>query len=415
MKEYLLNLWEKIKKSSVKCKILLSLLIVLYIGIICVSAIQLDVDATTPGSITNVSHVINIESENKTGNIYTVSVFTKSKVSVMQYLLMSLDKNTEIELGQSITYDIFTINEEYVSNVAYKNQSIQDSIIVAYKTAIEEGHDVVLDYKYQGQNLLNIPQNLYKTGSEDIKNNDIITGYNDNKFTSEDDYFNALEDIFSNISYNDQSIKQLKDNNKFVFRDEQGNKIDENIKLVLDIYNFLKDNETTIKLSIIREKEEKTINASLKMMFYLYTGFIIKNDKIYTSGVNNYTSYLINYDKCSPKIKLNEATAVGPSGGLLQTLAVYNAITKDDVTKGLKILGTGGINLKGEATTIGGEQQKVITADLYTADIFFIPEENYESAKLKYDTIKEPSYKLVSVKTFKDVLNYLNNMEGTNE
>ena len=96
MKEYLLNLWEKIKKSSVKCKILLSLLIVLYIGIICVSTIQLDVDATTPGSITNVSHVINIESENKTGNIYTVSVFTKSKVSVMQYLLMSLDKNTEI-------------------------------------------------------------------------------------------------------------------------------------------------------------------------------------------------------------------------------------------------------------------------------------------------------------------------------
>ena len=79
------------------------------------------------------------------------------------------------------------------------------------------------------------------------------------------------------------------------------------------------------------------------------------------------------------------------------------------------LLGTGGINLKGEATTIGGEQQKVITADLYTADIFFIPEENYESAKLKYDTIKEPSYKLVSVKTFKDVLNYLNNMEGTNE
>ena len=278
MKEFLLNLWEKIKKSSVKCKILLSLLVVLYIGIICVSVIQLDVDATTPGSITNVSHVINIESENKTGNIYTVSVFTKSKVSVMQYLLMSLDKNTEIELGQSITYDIFTINEEYISNVAYKNQSIQDSIIVAYKTAIEEGHDVVLDYKYQGQNLLNIPQNLYKTGSEDIKNNDIITGYNDNKFTSEDDYFNALEDIFSNISYNDQSIKQLKDNNKFVFRDEQGNKIDENIKLVLDIYNFLKDNETTIKLSIIREKEEKTINASLKMMFYLYTGFIIKND-----------------------------------------------------------------------------------------------------------------------------------------
>lgn len=414
MKEYLLNLWGKIKKSSVKCKILLSLLVVLYIGIICVSVIQLDVDATTPGSITNVSYVIDIESENKTGNIYTVSVFTKSKVSIMQYWLMSLDKNTEIELGQSITYDIFTTNEEHLSNVAYKNQSIQDSIIVAYTTAIEEGHDVVLDYKYQGQNLLNIPQNLYKTGSEDIKNNDVIIGYNDNKFESEEDYFKALEEIFSNVNYLDTNIKALKENNKFKLLDENGNRIDENIKLVFDIYNFLSSKETKVKLSIIRDKEEKTINASLKMMFYLYTGFIIKNDKIYTLGVNNYTAYTINYDKCSPKINLKEATTVGPSGGLLQTLAVYNAITKEDITKGLKILGTGGINLKGETTAIGGEQQKVITANLYSADIFFVPAENYESAKEKYDTIEEPTYKLVSVQTFKDVLDYLKNMEGTN-
>ena len=220
MKEFLLNLWGKIKKSTIKVKILLTLLIVLYIGIITVSVIQLEVDATTPGSITNVSNVISIESENKTGNIYTVSVFSKYKVSVMQYFLMKLDKNIDIELGQSITYDIFTNNEDYQSNVGYKNQSIQDSIIVAYTKAKEDGYNVTLDYSYKGQNLINIPQNLYKTGSENFKNNDIVTGYNDILFTSKEDYYKALDDIFSNVLINDNSIKNLKYNNKFQLKDE---------------------------------------------------------------------------------------------------------------------------------------------------------------------------------------------------
>ena len=414
MKEFLLNLWGKIKKSTIKVKILLSLLIVLYIGIITVSVIQLEVDATTPGSITNVSNVISIESENKTGNIYTVSVFSKYKVSVMQYFLMKLDKNIDIELGQSITYDIFTNNEDYQSNVGYKNQSIQDSIIVAYTKAKEDGYNVTLDYSYKGQNLINIPQNLYKTGSENFKNNDIVTGYNDILFTSKEDYYKALDDIFSNVLINDNSIKNLKYNNKFQLKDENGNRIDENIKLIFDIYKLLSTNETTYSFNLVREKEDKKVNANLKMLFYLYSGFIIKEEKIYTINENCFEAYTINYDKCSPKIDINKTTTVGPSGGLLQTLAVYNSITTDDVTKGKKIMGTGGIALDGSATIIGGEKQKIITANLYMADVFFIPEENYNDAKKQYDLLKEVSYELVCVKTFDDVLNYLKNMEVNN-
>lgn len=414
MKEFLLNLWEKIKKSTVKVKILLSLLIVLYIGIVTISLVQLEVDATTPGSITNVSNVINIESENKTGNIYTVSVFSKSKVSVMQYLLMKLDKNTDIELGQSITYSVLTQNEDYQTNVGFKYQSIQDSIIVAYTKAKEEGFNVSLDYSYKGQNLINIPQNLYKTGSEDFKNNDIVTGYNDVMFTSNKDYINTLDEIFSGIEINGSSIKELKYEGKFNFFDENGNKIEDNIKLVFNIYELVSKEENTYSFNIFREKEDKKVTASLKMLFYLYSGYILKDDKLYSSKVNNFDYYTINYDKCSPKIDISKTTTVGPSGGLLQTLAVYNAITTDDVTKGKKIMGTGGISLDGTVSSIGGEKQKVITANLYTADIFFIPEENYQTAKQQYDLMKEVSYELVSVKTFNDVLNYLKNMEVKN-
>ena len=414
MKQYLLNLWEKVKKSTIKVKILLSVLIVMYIGIITVSLIKIDVDSTSPGSITSVSNVISIETENKTGNIYTVSVYSFNRVSLMQYALMKLNKNIDIEVGQSLTYDIFTNNEDHLSGVAMKQQSIQDSIIVAYTKAKENGYDVELDYSYKGQNLFNIPQNLYKTGSENFKNNDIVTGYNDTMFTSEDDYNKALDEVFSNVMINDVSVKELKQNNRFNFYDENGKRIEENINLVFEIYFLVENDERTFTFNVIREKEEKKVTANLKMLFYLYSGCILKDKTLYNSRDNNYDYYEINYDKCNPKIDINKTTTTGPSGGLLQTLAVYNAITSDDVTKGLKIMGTGGITLTGEATGIGGTRQKIITADLYTANVFFIPEVNYEEAKTQYDLMDTVSFDLVAVKTFDDVLTYLKNMEVNN-
>ena len=236
MKEYLLNVWRKIKQGTIKLKIFLSLLLVLYIGIITVSFIKIDVDATCPGSINNVSKVISIESENKTNNVYTVSVYSRYRVTLFQYAIMKMDKNVEISVGQNIVYDIFTEKEDYATDVAYKNQSIQDSIIIAYTTAISQGYNVVLDYSYSGQTLYNIPQNLYKTGSEDFKNGDIVTGFNGVAFSSKEDYVNSLNQIFDEIKVNDVSIKELKESNKLNFRDEAGNRNEDNIKLAFDIF-----------------------------------------------------------------------------------------------------------------------------------------------------------------------------------
>lgn len=416
MQEYLYNLWNKFKNTTLFKKIILIILIIIYLLTICGCLIKIDVDLTTPGVVTNVSNVIDIESDYQTGNIYTVSIYSKNKVSLFHYLISTLDSNSEIIKGKSITYDIFTEKEEYVTNVGYKEQSIQDSIIIAYQTAIKNNYDVSLDYNYKGQQLLNIPQNLFKTGAEDFKNGDIISGFNDVLFLKEEDYYTSLDDVFSTVKYNNElSIRELKDANRFEARDKDGNKIEENINLIYDIYEQLKNNKQTFKFNVIRDKKEIEINASLKMLFYLYSNYIINSEnKLYSLNTNNFTKYEINYDNCNPKININKSTSVGPSGGLLQTLAVYNSITFEDITKGLRIMGTGGIDLDGNATSIGGEQQKVITANFYGANVFFIPEENYESAKSKYDTI-DPIFELVSVKTFDDVLQYLNNKEVNNE
>ena len=417
MKEYLLNFWKKFKEGTIKFKVLICSLLILYVGIVSICLIQFEVDSTLPGTVTNVSDVISIDTENKKGEIYTVSVYSHSKMSVLQYLLVKLDKNSEVTKGKSIILEIFTENEEYASNVGYKNQSIQDSLIVAYNEAKNNGYDVTIDYSYNGQALINIPQNLYKTGAEDFKNSDIIIGYENNKFTSETEYYNALDLIFNATMYEGKTLKEYKDNGNFSFYDNNGETIMTNVNLVASIISYLEKMESNFSFTVLRNDEEKVITPSLKMLFYLYSNIVAKptDDKVtlYTIGENNYTSYNIKYENCNPKINISKSDSVGPSGGLMQTLAVYNAITDDDITKGLFITGTGGINLNGEATIIGSEQQKVITSHLYGADLFFVPKANYESTKEKYDSL-QTNLKIVSVETFKDVINYLNNMEVNN-
>ena len=416
MKEYLLMIWNRFKKCSVLIKSLFILLILLYISIIVICVYPVKVDSTLPGTVNNVSNVIDINTENDTGSIYTVSIYSENKMSLLSYWLVSLDKNSDISLGESISLSIFTENEEYLSNVGYKKQSIQDSLIIAYTYAYNQGYDVSLKHTYSGEYLIHIPQNLYKTGAEDFKNSDIIIGYNDTKFINSDDYYNSLNNIFTNIIYEGKSVKQYKEEGKFEFYDENNIIIHENINLVFNLIDYMNSlTNTTYKFNVLRDNKEISITPSMKMLFYIYSHFLLKEDIIYSVNQVNFSYFNINYSESNPKINISSSTSVGPSGGLMQTLAVYNAITKDDITKGLSIMGTGGIDLNGNATSIGGEQQKIVTANLYEADLFFIPEENYESAKEMYDTIANPTYDLISVSNFNDVLYYLNKLEVSNE
>lgn len=100
----------------------------------------------------------------------------------------------------------------------------------------------------------------------------------------------------------------------------------------------------------------------------------------------------------------------GPSGGLMMTLMVYNAITNQDLTHGKQVVGTGTISLDGSVGEIGGVKYKVIGAVKEGAEIFLVPEGNYDEAvKVK----KEKGYdiEIVKVKTFADAINYLENLE----
>ncbi len=102
----------------------------------------------------------------------------------------------------------------------------------------------------------------------------------------------------------------------------------------------------------------------------------------------------------------------GPSGGVMQTLYIYNALSDTDLTAGLKIAGTGGIRLDGSISSMGGIREKVFTAHMHDVDVFFVPRtegsttDNYHQALLALELI-ETDMEVVGVETFADVLDYL--------
>ena len=416
MKEYLLSFWNKFIKGTIKFKTFIILLIILYIGVIGVCLVKVEVDSTIPGGINNVSNLIDIESEYEPGDISTVSIYSENKMSYLQYLLVKLDSNSDISLGQSISQSVYTEKEEYASNVGYKKQSIQDALIVAYTFAKNNGHDVYLDHSYKGEYLINIPQNLYKTGSDDFKNGDIIISFNNSNYSSTEDYINSLHKVFDGVMFNEKTISSMYKNGELNFRNDDSNNT---LTLISDIYSYLNTINNEYSFTILRGESELTITPSYKMLFFLYTNVIKKTTngkkEMFSVTSNRFAYYNIDHTKSSPKINLSTANTVGPSGGLMQTLAVYNSITKDDITKGLRVMGTGGIDLNGNATQIGGEQQKIVVANLYSANVFFVPNSNYKSAKEKYDSLSKPSFDLVSVENFNDVIDYFNKLEVPNE
>ena len=82
-------------------------------------------------------------------------------------------------------------------------------------------------------------------------------------------------------------------------------------------------------------------------------------------NINDYSS------KYNIKIKSKESES-GPSGGLITALAIYDSITKEDITKGKKIVGTGTISQDGKVGEIGSVSYKIASAAKDKADIFLL-------------------------------------------
>lgn len=132
--------------------------------------------------------------------------------------------------------------------------------------------------------------------------------------------------------------------------------------------------------------------------------------KIYDTldGLKVGISFLTTYEyDTDPEITVEtRSSESGSSGGLMLTLAIYNALVPEDITKGRTIVGTGTISLDGTVGAIDGVKYKILGAVKNDADIFLCPDENYEEA-LEVKEEFDLDIVIHSVATFSEALDYL--------
>lgn len=123
-------------------------------------------------------------------------------------------------------------------------------------------------------------------------------------------------------------------------------------------------------------------------------------------GISFLTTY--EYDT-NPEITVEtKSSESGSSGGLMLTLAIYNALIPEDITKGRTVVGTGTISLDGTVGAIDGVKYKILGAVKNDADIFLCPMENYAEAievKEEFDLDIE----IHGVANFDEALRFLEN------
>lgn len=88
------------------------------------------------------------------------------------------------------------------------------------------------------------------------------------------------------------------------------------------------------------------------------------------------------------------------------SLAIYNAISDEDITKGRTVVGTGTIDILGNVGEIDGVKYKLLGANNNDAEIFLCPMENYEEA-LEVKEEFNLNIDIHGVATFDEALEYL--------
>ena len=314
-------------------------------------------------------------------NFYTVSVFTGTEnISIFEYLFRKADKKQDV-IEYEAQNHIYTVNEESRAGASQKAQSIQDSIICAYNLAKEDGYDVNLIKEYIGVMICYMPQNHYGTGPESIQIQDVIIKIGEVEIDSVHKLYEVCSYYLESDRYKDSNIKAPE-----ILIQRSG-----------EILTLKSCN--TICLAHIAKMYESSEKTSVEL----------KIDNKYSYLCNfMFEYYKLDVDNSKPAFNINTATSIGPSGGLCQTLYVYNALTNNSLIKENELItATGTIIYDGTIGPIGAIDKKVYTIDIYMSKYFFVPSLDYDDAISAYNTIKDPEFEVISVSNVRDAIDFL--------
>ena len=288
-------------------------------------------------------------------------------------------------------------------------------IDVSERLEVEDGYGIngSLNLAYISEFRATIPTLIvaYFNGDwEIIKKDDVVA---DNETIEENNYRNKilLEEANQNaiiVAFDkaglDYEVTNRKVNIIYIYEEA-----DTDLKIgdVITEINGIEINSKEEALNTIKESDElsiKVINDGVE-----YTRYANKVD----IGGEDLIGIMVSETKDvtpSKEVSINfKESESGPSGGFMMSLSIYDYLTSEDLTKGLKIVGTGTIDEFGNVGVIGGIGHKIKAAVKEDADIFFAPSANYAEA-LEVVTEENLDITLVEVSHIDDAIEYLNGL-----
>lgn len=334
----------------------IKVLIIPYLFFLFVLLYPINYYVTAPGGISEVDGLITVDyNQDKEieGSISSTFVMSINRPTFFQFMISSFSdyNNSNVLTGSNATYS----NQE-IAQISYldKATSVDAAIIIAFQEAAKSNPEIIID-TYQK-----------------------VLVYGKATYLS----------FYDDIDFGDEFLYMIGDNDEVV----EDYTLIPNYTLLSNTYEFFFANEEgNFSRMLTKDAESGKFGITLK------------------------TYYLVNKETTFPHYTESSSNIGGPSGGLLQTLSIYNMLVEEDITKGLKIAGTGTINYDGSVGYIGGVEQKIITAYIEKVDVFFIP---YLNADYYYDNYLEalraceehgidPTGWLIPVASFQDALDYL--------
>ena len=218
---------------------------------------------------------------------------------------------------------------------------------------------------------------------------------------------------------NTMLLKEANDIATIVAYEKAGKKIEiKNEKMYITSINPRAQTDLKIKDQILKIDDKKitnyndikniVANHNVNDTILVETDNGVKKSKIIKIDGKKVIGVLItcDYDFDNEiKFKFTDKES-GPSGGMMMTLAIYNYLTNDSLTKNRKIVGTGTIDINGNIGEISGIKYKLKGAIKNKADIFIVSKENYDEA-IKLKEKNKYNIKIVSVKTIDEAIKYL--------
>ena len=287
-------------------------------------------------------------------------------------------------------------------------------IDVSERLEVEDGYDIngTLNLAYISEFKATIPTIIIAYFNDDwqiIKKDDVVAT---NETIEENEYRNKI--LLEESKQNAQMVALDKANVNYEVKNR-----------VINIIYIYEEADTDLKIGDqIKEINGKVVNSKDDALKIIEEGEsfkirVVNNGVEYERYANktdidgynligimfSETKDIISDKNINSNFKDSES---GPSGGFMMSLAIYDYLTDEDLTKGLNIVGTGTIDEFGNVGAIGGIEHKIKAAVKENADIFFAPTDNYEEA-LKVVNENNLDIELIEVKHIDQAIEYLKN------